>query len=121
MTDPYVILFDALDRRFTLDEVVSAFSGFSLHILGRDTPAGVVMIRGAEIHVALLPAHRKKHIWRRELSRYLGGVVQQYGYAVTALPHDKDDRFLKRLGFQEYTFDMFNTYYQLKESRYVRT
>jgi hypothetical protein len=119
--DKYVLLYHALDRQLTLDQVVETFRDFTVHVLQRETPVGVVLTRGPEVHVALLPAHRKRHIWRKELAQFLGDMLAAHGTVVTALSHDKDDTYLRRIGFKEYRFDMFNSYYYLKESRYVRT
>lgn len=61
---------------------------------------GAVFYLGPEVHVAILPQHRKKWMSKRIIREILGIPFSKFGYAVT-MGFEKDRDFLERIGFQE--------------------
>ena len=72
-------------------------------LIHNDETVGMLMIRGPEVHVAILPAYRKRWITRGLINAVLGGLESKHGYALTSCfdgePEKKD--FITRLGFQQ--------------------
>lgn len=63
---------------------------------------GAVMVKGTEIHVALDQNCRGRYWPRRDLRQLLGGLIQQHGYAITAVMdgNETGHAFVRRLGFE---------------------
>jgi GNAT superfamily N-acetyltransferase len=66
-----------------------------------DEPVGMLMTRGAELHVAVLPEVRGKWLSRRLIRDVIGPIIRRHGEAKTSVMPDngigKD--FVRRLGF----------------------
>lgn len=64
--------------------------------------AGIVMISGAEIHVASLQTHRGRFITKGNLKKFLGGILKKHGHVLTSVMRENKEGqiFVKRLGFK---------------------
>lgn len=78
---------------------------------------GAVLMRGPEIHCAVLPKASRRWMRKGLVQRTLGRIVRRYGYAVTKVSagHLPGLQFVRRLGFEETANDGPTT-----EFRYVR-
>ena len=69
---------------------------------GEET-VGMVMLRGPEVHVAILPLWRRRWLTRGLFEAFLGGLEEKYGYALTSCFDDEPEKidFITRLGFRQ--------------------
>lgn len=103
----------------TKEEYLQALSSFTRHAVVRDGALiGVVLIRGNEIHVAW--KHGESGT-RRLLKQHLGGLIEQYGHAVTRVPlwRTASRVFVERLGFVESGRDANDIYYRIERMNHV--
>jgi hypothetical protein len=103
----------------TKEEYLQALSSFTRHAVVRDgVLIGVVLIRGNEIHVAWTPGMAGT---RRLLLKHLGGLIEQYGHAVTRVPtwRTASQEFVARLGFVESGRDTNDIYYRIERMNHV--
>jgi hypothetical protein len=116
---PQEIVYSLMDGTVSWDEFVTATQGVGFEPLTRHGEVvGCVMKDGHEVHVALRPGHQKRYCFRKELQSILGGLIADFGYAITKVRHEGNHEFVKRIGFKETHFDMFNVYYKLTEVRH---
>lgn len=66
-----------------------------------DEPVGMLMVRGNELHVAVLPEMRGKWLSRRLIREVISPILQKHGEAKTSVTPDNGvgRDFIKRLGF----------------------
>ncbi len=74
-----------------------------LPLIAMDETVGMIMLRGPEVHVAILPEYRKRWLTRGLIEAVLGGLEKQYGYCLTSCFADEPEKidFITRLGFQQ--------------------
>ena len=85
-----------------IDMAESAFDSFDVKtFVDGDTPVGMLMTKHVELHVAILPRYRRRWLSRRLIDEVLGGIIKQYGYAMTKVMADNQvgQAFVERLGF----------------------
>lgn len=68
-----------------------------------DDPVGMLMVKGNELHVAVLPEVRGKWLSRRLIREVLSPLIRQHGEAVTTVVKENavGNDFIKRLGFDD--------------------
>lgn len=99
-------------------EFVSAFDGWDVEpIAVAGEIVGAMLMRGPEIHCAVLPDARRRWMRKGLLQRTLGRLVRRYGYAMTRVSadHSLGLEFVRRVGFEETARDGLT-----REFRYVR-
>ena len=67
-----------------------------------DVTIGMLMIRGPEVHVAILPEYRKRWLTRGLIEDVLDGLENEYGYCLTSCFENEPGNidFITRLGFK---------------------
>lgn len=83
------------------------FDGFDIKAFkDGEITIGMLIIKGPELHVAIIPEYRKKWLSARLIKEVIGGIMDKYGYAVTTVNHDnlKGQNFVERLGFKRQSF-----------------
>ena len=86
--------------RITEDQVVE----FDIcPIKSDDETIGMLMIRGPEVHVAILPEYRRRWLTRGLIHEVLDGIENEYGYCLTSCFSDEERNidFITRLGFKQ--------------------
>lgn len=84
------------------EEFMEGIKGWNLHPIEREgNLAAVVATKDNEVHVAVDQAYRGKWLGRDSIKRILGGILNEYGQAVTSVGYDNyaASSFLRRLGF----------------------
>lgn len=88
-----------------------------------DKLAAVVMVRGAEIHLVVVPEYRGTgFLTRKRVRGVLEILMRNVGYLTTRTPkwNGRDRLFLDRLGFKPTWSDERFTYYMLTELPFGR-
>lgn len=92
--------YEALKPRLPLsfDDFCKVFEPFEIV----NVKGGAVMIRGNEVHVAVVKTAEGKWLSRRLIREVLGRLIDEYGSAVTTVMADNErgQRFVERLGFE---------------------
>lgn len=76
------------------------------------------IVKGTEIHVE---PHGSRRILRSTFQAAFGPIIDEYGYATTRVPHGFDDRFTRRIGFEETWRDEQFVYFILDHVPFVRS
>lgn len=99
LTVGHQALVDRLPKHVDLSNALKAYEVKTFYL--DDKPIGMLMTKGPELHVAILKEHRGRWLSSGLIRRVLGGIVGQFGYAVTSVMDDNQDgqRFVERLGF----------------------
>ncbi len=81
---------------------------------------GAVMVRGNEVHVAVVKTAEGKWLSRGLIRRVLGTLIAEHGSAVTSVMRDnqRGQRFVERLGFKKTKEDKDTIGYELHELRF---
>ncbi|MBW5285941.1 hypothetical protein [Burkholderia gladioli] len=80
-----------------------ALARFEMHpVTANGQTAGVVMVDGDEIHIAVLPDGRRAWASRRFIRQHLCALITKYGRATTTVraQHLPGLKFCARLGFK---------------------
>lgn len=120
MNDLQTRLLDSLGPRIpreSRDAALRALKDWTLV----DCDGAVVMVKGAEVHVAAPQAVRGKWLSRRHIREVLGTRLRSFGLVKTsvALDNEAGQRFVSRLGFVEVERDAKAIRYELKELRHA--
>lgn len=64
--------------------------------------AGIVVVKGPEVHLCVLPTFRNRCLTKGLMVDVLGRIIREYGYALTRVVDGNaiGDRFVKRIGFR---------------------
>jgi GNAT superfamily N-acetyltransferase len=110
--------YEALKPRLPMsfDDFCKTFEPFE--IIGVN--GGAVMVRGNEVHVAVVKSCEGKWISRRLIRDVLGKLITQYGCAVTTVMKDNErgQRFVERLGFNKVREEKGTIGYELRQLRF---
>jgi GNAT superfamily N-acetyltransferase len=79
--------------------------------------AAVILVKGSEIHLVVLPEYRRKLLLRERIRRVLGKLLYRTGFLTTRLPkgNGRDRLFIDRLGFKPTWSDDRFSYFMLTE------
>ena len=71
-----------------------------------DLTIGMLLIKGPELHVAILPKYRKRWLSKRIIKMIIGERLEKYGYAITSVMLDNKigQDFAERLGFKRQSY-----------------
>jgi ribosomal protein S18 acetylase RimI-like enzyme len=99
------------------------FDQFSEAMLGFDVipvAGGAVLVKGNEVHVAVVQESKGRWLSRRLIKEVLGKIIEQYGVAVTAVMSDNEQgqRFVERLGFVKIRSEEKKAHYELRKLRF---
>lgn len=118
MSESLAYAYEALKPRLPLsfDDFCKVFEPFE--IVG--VKGGAVMIRGNEVHVAVVKSAEGKWISRRLIRTVLGKLIDRYGVAVTTVMKDNErgQKFVERLGFKKVKEEQGTIGYELRELRF---
>lgn len=84
------------------EEFMDGIKGWNLRPIEHSgNLAAVVATKGNEVHVAVDPEYKGKWLGKDSIRSILGGILGEYGHAVTSVGYDNTDAslFLRRLGF----------------------
>lgn len=81
---------------------------------------GAVMIRGNEVHVAVVKSAEGRWLSRRLIRSVLGRLLSEYAVVVTSVMkgNERGQRFVERLGFQRVGEKEGTIGYELRELRF---
>ena len=102
----YEMLYEILADRLggmSLIEFSKAISKFELiPVTVGVVTAGVILVKGSEMHVAIKPEYRGKW-FSRKVAKLMRDILQQHGHITTKVmeSHDMGHSFARRLGFHE--------------------
>ena len=99
------------------DEVAKLLDGWELI----DAHGAVVLVKGAEAHVAAPLECRGKWLSRRVLREILAPIIAQFGHVETSVLHDNKagHAFVQRLGFARTGETDSAVRYMLKEIKHA--
>ena len=83
------------------------FDGFEIKAFKKgDLVIGMLMTRGPELHVAILPEYRRRWLSAGLIKEVLGNIIDKYGYVITSVMQDNviGQDFVERLGFKREYF-----------------
>jgi hypothetical protein len=85
--------------------------------------ACTAVVKGSEIHFAVVPGYRGKVIRRNNTRAFLAPLLERQGYLTTRVPHGRlaQKKFVQRLGFTPTWKDGDVEYYLLGELPFERT
>ncbi len=77
--------------------------------------AATAVVKGTEIHFAIVPQFRRKAVLRRRTQEFLRPLFERRGFLTTRVPRgsDKNKRFVERVGFKPTWQDETFQYYLL--------
>ena len=80
------------------------------------------LIRGSEIHIAIVAEHRLRTVLRMRVREFLAPLFDRYGFLTTrvALGRSAEQRFVLRMGFEPTWSDHKFEYYLLAELPFSR-
>jgi hypothetical protein len=83
---------------------------------------GTAVIKGTEIHFALVEGWRPKSCQRGAIKAFLGPLIERQGYLTTRVPHERlaQKKFVQRLGFQPTWRDEHVEYFMLGQVPFER-
>lgn len=96
----------ALAERLPMLEVDALNKAFESYIVRAfvdgEKPIGMLLERGAEVHVAIIPEYRGRWLSRRLIREVLGSVIARCGYVETSvMPNNRAGiLFVEALGFE---------------------
>jgi len=115
MTTALEYAYEALKPRLPMsfDDFCKTFEPFE--IIG--VKGGAVMVRGNEVHVAVVKSAEGKWLSRKLIRQILGRLISEYGMAVTTVMKDNErgQRFVERLGFKKTKEERGTIGYELHE------
>lgn len=118
MTEALQYAYEALKPRLPLSyhDFLKVFEPFE--IVG--VTGGAVMIRGNEVHVAVVKKAEGRWLSRRLIRSVLGRLLSEYGVVVTSVmqENDRGRRFVERLGFQKVGEEKGIVGYELRQLRF---
>lgn len=81
------------------------------------------IIKGTEIHFAIVPSWRRRVITRRRAKDFLNPLLERRGYLTTRvlLSSEEKKRFVERIGFTPTWSDQYFQYYLLGHSPFARS
>ena len=94
------------------------FDGFDIQAFRKDdTVIGMLMTRGPELHVAILPEYRRRWLSKGLILKVIGSVMEKYGYVVTSVMKDNviGQEFVERLGFQRQSYNNGIIHYRMNQ------
>lgn len=108
----------ALEDRVPLTEAELAkiFADYAVKVLcDQGKPFGMVVTKGPEIHLAIVPSYRRRWASRRLLNQLLQEPLT-HGFAITSVMTDnvKGQNFVERLGFKRTHTDTVIHYRMVK-------
>lgn len=80
------------------------FHNFDMQAFCEDEiPIGMLITKGPELHVSIVPSYRKKWLSRRLINSVIDPIIKQYGHAITTVMKDNHTgiNFVERLGFKK--------------------
>lgn len=92
------------------------FDGFDIQAFKKDNEViGMLMTRGPELHVAILPEHRRRWLSAGLIRKVLGNIIDKYGYVSTSVMKDNviGQDFVERLGFERQSYNNGIIYYRM--------
>ena len=92
------------------------FDGFDIQAFKKDNEViGMLMTRGPELHVAILPEYRRRWLSAGLIRKVLGNIIDKYGYASTSVMKDNviGQDFVERLGFERQSYNNGIIYYRM--------
>lgn len=92
------------------------FDGFNIQAFkDGDKVIGMLMTRGPELHVAILPEYRRRWLSKGLIKKVMGSLVDKYGYVSTSVMKDNviGQDFVERLGFQRQSYNNGIIYYRM--------
>lgn len=98
----FASILDRLPHGYSFEEFRGKVADFEVKAFCDDERVvGMLMTRGPELHVAVIPEVRGKWLSRRLIREVFSPIFQQYGEAVTGVMPDNEEgkEFTRRLGF----------------------
>lgn len=92
------------------------FTDFEIRALKDDKEAiGMILTRGSELHVAIIPSYRRRWLSQRIIKQVFGELLEKYGYVTTSVMEDnfKGIDFVERLGFKKESISKGIIYYRM--------
>ena len=85
--------------------------------------AATAIVRGTEIHFALVPEFRHSAVLRQRTREFLRPLFERHGFLTTRvlLTGTAQRRFVQRMGFKPTWNDGFFQYYMLSELPFARS
>ena len=94
----------------------SSFDSFEVEAL-KDGPItiGMILKKGPELHVAIIPMYRGRWLSKRLIRQVIGGIIRKYGYVVTSVMNDNvtGQDFVERLGFKRQFYSNGIIFYRM--------
>ena len=81
------------------------------------------VIKGTEVHFAIVPEHRKQVILKGRTQEYLEPLFDRLGFLTTRVPHGatSKQKFVQRIGFKPTWTDANFQYYLLGQLPFARS
>ena len=86
----------------TVEQIKEVFKEFELKpVLRNSKVVGCFLVKGNEIHVAILPEYRKRWFSKKVFKDLVEELVKKYGFVKTSVVegNDKGLDFITRIGF----------------------
>lgn len=92
------------------------FDGFDIRAFKKnDVVIGMLMTRGPELHVAILPEYRRRWLSAGLIRDVLGTIIDKYGYVITSVMQENiiGQDFVERIGFKRHSYNNGIIYYRM--------
>lgn len=93
------------------------FDGFDIKAFkDGDLVIGMLMTKGPELHVAVIPEYRRRWLSRRLIRKVLVEIIDKYGKVITSVMENNTvgRDFVERLGFERHYFSNGIIYYRIE-------